>query len=255
VAHLVRGAIEPIVSRPHDGRIPQPPVDGVTGAAMPSLASHRFAYTFPSIERGAAGQLALAWQAGTQPFNAEFELDTSPSLHLIRSLAGAFSADECRRIAALGSARPKMDGTTDDHRERYRASEVAWIEPAADAHWLYHKLAVLFSDVNGHYGFELLGLLDPLQYTVYGAGQHFDWHIDVGGGAASLRKLSLTVQLSDGGDYEGGDLEFHDEVDRRQQRALGTATVFPSFLAHRVSPVVSGVRRSLVAWACGPSFR
>lgn len=222
---------------------------------MSSLESHRFAYMFPSIERDAAGQLALAWAAGARPFDAQVDLDTNPSLHLIRSMAGAFSADECRRIAGLGNARPAMDGKTEDHRERYRASEVVWIEPGADAHWLYHKLAVLFSDVNVHYGFELLGLLDPLQYTVYGAGQHFDWHIDVGGGAASLRKLSLTVQLTDGADYTGGDLEFHDDIDLQQQRALGTATVFPSFLAHRVTPVVSGVRRSLVAWACGPSFR
>jgi PKHD-type hydroxylase len=222
---------------------------------MPSLESHRFAYTFPSIERDAAGQLALAWEAGARPFDAEMDLDTNPALHLIRSMAGAFSPDECRRIVELGNARPKMNGKTEDHRERYRVSEVVWIEPVADAHWLYHKLAVLFNDVNAHYGFELLGLLDPLQYTVYGPGQHFDWHIDVGGGAASLRKLSLTLQLTGGADYEGGDLEFHDQVDRQQQRALGTATVFPSFLAHRVSPVVSGVRRSLVAWACGPSFR
>jgi PKHD-type hydroxylase len=222
---------------------------------MSSLASHQFAYRFPSIERDSAGQLALSWPAGARPFHAEMDLETNPSLHLIRSMAGAFSADECRRIVGLGNARPKMDGKTEDHRERYRASEVVWIEPGADAHWLYHKLAVLFNDANAHYGFELLGLLDPLQYTVYGAGQHFDWHIDVGGDAASLRKLSLTVQLTDGSEYEGGDLEFHDEVDRLQQRALGTATVFPSFLAHRVAPIVSGVRRSLVAWACGPSFR
>lgn len=222
---------------------------------MPSLASHRFAYTFPSIGRDSAGRIALTWDAGAPPFHADMDLDTNPSLHLIRSMAGAFSADECRRIIALGNALPTMVGKTEDHRERYRASEVVWIEPDADAHWLYHKLGVLFNEVNAYYGFELLGLLDPLQYTVYGAGQHFDWHIDVGGDAASLRKLSLTVQLTEGSEYEGGELEFHDEIDRQQQRALGTATVFPSFLAHRVTPVVSGVRRSLVAWACGPSFR
>ena len=38
-------------------------------------------------------------------------------------------------------------------------------------------------------------------------------------------------------------------------RELGAATVFPSYLAHRVAPVQSGVRRSLVAWAYGPAFR
>ena len=39
------------------------------------------------------------------------------------------------------------------------------------------------------------------------------------------------------------------------QREVGTAIIFPSFMAHRVAPVTVGERRSLVAWACGPTFR
>ena len=69
-------------------------------------------------------------------------------------------------------------------RDEDRAGRVGWIGPEAGTAWLYLKLAVLFSEVNAFYDFELLGLLDPLQFTVYGAGNHFDWHIDVGGGAA-----------------------------------------------------------------------
>ena len=223
---------------------------------MSVLQNHRFVYTFPSIDRDGAGNVDLAWQGGVEPFDQDLSLSTNPRVHAVQSAADAFTVDECRRLIAIGDAMPKLGGLVEeDHRERYRVSEVAWIAQRPDTHWLYHKLAVLFDAVNTQFGFELLGLIDPPQYTVYSAAQHFDWHIDVGTGAASVRKLSLTVQLSDGSEYEGGDLEFVGTRGPAGSRAIGSATVFPSFLGHRVTPIRSGVRRSLVAWACGPSFR
>ncbi len=93
-----------------------------------------------------------------------------------------------------------------------------------------------------------------LQYTVYGPGERFDWHMDLGPGPTSARKLSMTVQLSPPDDYAGGDLEF---VGNRHaaERELGAATIFPAYVGHRVTPVERGTRRSLVAWVYGPSFR
>jgi len=223
---------------------------------MSSVETHRFAFVFPAVDRDARGAPVLSWHDGMQPFDSELDLDTNPDFHLVRTAADAFTADECRRIIELGKSAPKLESLVEDHRrEEYRAGQVAWIGPQPDAVWLYHKLAVLFSEVNSLFNFELLGLLDPLQFTVYGPGHHFGWHMDVGSGAASLRKLSMTVQLTDGSQYEGGDLEFHDDPGRPQRRGIGTATVFPSFVAHRVAPVAAGMRHSLVAWACGPSFR
>ena len=99
------------------------------------------------------------------------------------------------------------------------------------------------------------GLVEALQYTVYGPEQHFDWHIDLGSGQTSARKLSMTLQLSEAGDYSGGALEFINAPSPAAARKIGAATVFPSYLAHRVAPVQSGVRRSLVAWAYGPAFK
>ena len=216
--------------------------------------THHFVYTFPSVGTDPSGKSVLAWGDGRQPFHADLELETTRGLAMVRSSAGAFTADECRRIVEIGNSRPSVSGELDLHRDRYRESQVAWIEPQPDSHWLYHKIALLFNEVNAHCRFELLGLVDALQYTTYGASQHFDWHTDIGSGDTCVRKLSMTIQLSDGSEYQGGDLEFV-EVGAGPQRALGTVTVFPSFLGHRVSPVTSGIRRSLVAWACGPSFR
>ena len=36
---------------------------------------------------------------------------------------------------------------------------------------------------------------------------------------------------------------------RSDHREVGTAVIFPSYLAHRAAPLTRGLRRSLVAWA------
>jgi len=38
-------------------------------------------------------------------------------------------------------------------------------------------------------------------------------------------------------------------------KTRGTATLFPSYLLHRVTPVTQGERFSLTIWAHGPQFR
>lgn len=98
-----------------------------------------------------------------------------------------------------------------------------------------------------------------MQFTEYPADQggHYDWHQDVhwNGQAARDRKISVTVQLSDAGDYEGGDFEFDEVKTNADFRSKGTVLVFPSYLRHRVLPVTSGTRRSLVAWFFGPRWK
>jgi PKHD-type hydroxylase len=73
-----------------------------------------------------------------------------------------------------------------------------------------------------------------------------------------MRKLSLTLQLSDPKDYSGGELQFDMTVnkDRPHRETLknspqGTIVVFPSFIEHTIKPVKKGVRYSLVNWSCG----
>jgi PKHD-type hydroxylase len=38
-------------------------------------------------------------------------------------------------------------------------------------------------------------------------------------------------------------------------REKGTVIMFPSYLLHRVTPVTKGVRKSLVLWVGGTTFR
>ena len=71
------------------------------------------------------------------------------------------------------------------------------------------------------------------------------------------RKLSMTVQLTDPTEYEGGDFHLDDSVEPLPSfsKDKGSVLIFPSYINHKVSPVTKGIRRSLVAWFSGPRWR
>ena len=78
------------------------------------------------------------------------------------------------------------------------------------------------------------------------------------------RKITLIASLTEQGvDYEGGDfwVDFgtHNEGEQFQVieglRKAGTVVVMPSFIYHRVAPVTSGLRKSIVIWANGPPWK
>ena len=213
-------------------------------------------YTFPTDPlAGGDNAMSRQWSEGLQPFGRRQEVRANEELRTLRIQPNALSAEECRTVIALGEARPRMAGRADIVPGHYRASHIAWIEPQPEVQWLFHRVGMLFAMANRYYGFELIGMLDPIQYTSYGPGEHFDWHMDLGSGQTSTRKLSLTIQLSERDEYEGGILEVVATSMSPESRRLGAAVFFPAFVAHRVSPVSSGLRRSLVAWACGHAFR
>ena len=67
------------------------------------------------------------------------------------------------------------------------------------------------------------------------------------------RKLTMVIQLSDPSEYEGGQLELFEDIQIPKQKGL--VAMFPSFgNYHRVTPVLSGTRKVLVAWIWGPPF-
>ena len=150
--------------------------------------------------------------------------------------------------------------STDTHDlESYRKSDIKWL-PQQDPEftWLYEKFVGMVTEANRSlWNFELTGIFDDLQYTVYReGGGHYDWHMDIGSGVFSRRKVSITFQLSEPDEYEGGDFEFLLGKDiTKLPRKKGCAIVFPSFFLHRVSPVTKGVRKSLVLWISGQPYR
>jgi PKHD-type hydroxylase len=100
-----------------------------------------------------------------------------------------------------------------------------------------------------------------MQFTTYNAQRkgHYTWHSDVFWESNNVydRKLSMVIQLSHPEEYVGGELELdvQNGPDPELLKKRGSIIVFPSFLHHRVLPVVSGKRNSLVIWKNGPSWR
>lgn len=138
-----------------------------------------------------------------------------------------------------------------------RRSQVSWLENNPDTTWVFKKLADVVSKMNAeHFRFELTGFGEPLQLTHYDQSENgmYGWHQDYGGGVS--RKVSMTLQLTDPAEYEGGNLQMMttgEPVNVRKQRGL--IAIFPSYVLHQVTPVTQGSRQSLVAWVSGPAFK
>jgi PKHD-type hydroxylase len=189
-------------------------------------------------------------------------IDHNDLVASVRAAPGYFTAEECDRILELGAAAPQISGKVGEalgQVDAIRRSRVTAIYPGADTDWLFDKLEVALQQLNRGYGYRLDGFMEGAQVAWYedhgdGRGGHYDWHIDLGPGRYSLRKLSMSVQLSDPEDYDGGDLEFM-ASDEAGIRTRGSMIVFPSFLEHRVCPVTRGTRASMVSWIAGDPFR
>ena len=93
-----------------------------------------------------------------------------------------------------------------------RKSRIKWCPQNAEWAWVYKKLHDVIKEANDTmWKFDLSAMNEPIQYTEYYGTQEggYEWHMDCGDGTASQRKISVTVQLSDPDEYEGGDLEFN----------------------------------------------
>jgi PKHD-type hydroxylase len=175
---------------------------------------------------------------------------------------GVFTAEECARIIGLqrtlGTDVARIAGRDAARGDRtvdpaIRRTDRTHILPGKAQQWIHDRLTQLVERENAaHWRFRLTHL-EPPQLLRYPTGGHYAWHTDLGAtGLMALRKLSLTVQLSDGETYEGGELEV--QVGGRTvspPRPLGSAILFPAWQPHRVTPVTSGTRHALVCWIIG----
>lgn len=172
----------------------------------------------------------------------------------------ALSADECEALIAAASAgqmqRAGLVGNVAD--ASVRRADIVWVDDLPGMGWVMDRMVSVVSQANRDFGFDVQGFDESAQVARYDAADaaHFDWHADVGAGAAAARrKLTVVVQLS-APDYDGGLLELRpSHAVLQADRTRGMASVFPSYVLHRVTPVAAGVRWSLTLWAHGPAFR
>lgn len=170
-----------------------------------------------------------------------------------------FSAEECAYIIELGNSLELTAAKTYAKGEdaSVRDSQISWINANPDINWIFQRLTANILELNKQFfNFELFGLVEGLQFTKYEAPNgHFEKHVDRALNSMT-RKLSITVQLSNEADYEGGDVELHYASEPAiLEKSQGTLSVFPSYVLHQVKPVTSGTRYSLVCWVTGPAFK
>ena len=157
--------------------------------------------------------------------------------------------------------------------KKKRNSNIVWMNDR----WIYKEIQpyVHHANANAGWNFEW-DFSESCQFTKYKKGQYYDWHCDSWDqpywrenqndpSNGKIRKLSVTISLSNPKDYKGGELEFdfrNNDPDKKVKPykckeilPKGSLVVFPSFVWHRVCPVVKGSRYSLVIWNLGYPFR
>ena len=176
-----------------------------------------------------------------------------------------FSKEELNKIEKDVAEFPfKIADTAGGDNDQNRRSKVKWVPQNENWWWLYEKLADMATMANDSlWNFDLYSLPENIQYTeYYGTDKgHYGWHADIGPNVLSTRKISITVQLSEPNEYEGGDLElylggsFEKPNIEKSPRKAGCVFIFPSYLMNRVAPVTKGTRKSFVLWLGGGHYK
>jgi PKHD-type hydroxylase len=138
-----------------------------------------------------------------------------------------------------------------------RNSKIKWIPHNDETEFIYKKLFDLIKISNkSMWNFNLTNFKEQLQLSEYSSEVegHYTWHMDCGK-EVNTRKLSVSIQISDPEEYEGGELNIHTHAGISIAPKLkGTVIIFPSYLLHQVTKVTKGNRKSLVCWIHGPPF-
>jgi len=184
---------------------------------------------------------------------------------LANTVEPIFTPSQCQDIINVGHQQKSEDakvGHQDKPGGNYdtkkRITTVSWI-PFKVMPDMYKIIERSMMQVNGnHFGYEGMTITEPAQFTEYPKGGFYDWHIDADINCQfepPVRKISMTILLSNQSEFEGGDLEFMTEGNKPPQLIQGQAIFFCSLIRHHVSKVKKGIRRSLVMWFGGPPFK
>ena len=195
----------------------------------------------------------------------------------------ALSKATCEKIIKFGEAKKldiasigniglnkKSKKKDKDLVEKSRKSKIRFMNDQ----WLYDIFAPYINTANKNAGWNYdLSWSESFQFTVYKKNNYYHWHQDTFESPYKsddpnfnnkTRKVSLICNLTDPKKFKGGEVEFDVTNQRirktiilkcKEARQQGTVIVFPSFVWHRVKPVTSGVRKSLVNWSIGDPWR
>ena len=184
---------------------------------------------------------------------------TRPPMIALKEIYTAAETDQINAMASrIEPEAVRVGGDFKVNRERNR-SVSRHLAICQENLWLYQKLADVSAHMNSQiFKFDLSGLDEMLYHVTYFGGDqgHYDWHIDENVSDQPERKLSITVQMTDPSEYDGGELEINRNGDPVvAPKEKGAVISFPSHHLHRVRPVTRGIRCALVAWVVGPPLR
>jgi len=165
----------------------------------------------------------------------------------------------------------KLNARQTKDLKKKRNSDIVWMNDR----WIYKEIHPYIHTANKSAGWNFeWDHSESCQFTKYKKGQYYDWHCDgwdqpynrpEDPSHGKIRKLSVTVTLTDPKKYKGGELEFdfrNQDPDKKPNThkcteilPKGSLVVFPGFVWHRVCPVKSGERNSLVIWNLGQPYK
>ena len=182
-----------------------------------------------------------------------FELD---QVNFYAYWNNAFSKEECQTIINIAKNKGLVTGTTKGESD-VRESKVSWLYSVDNIEWVFRRVTDITLNLNERFfKFDLFGLNEGFQFTNYEApsgkyGKHVDRCMNM-----PVRKLSISIQLTNPEEYEGGELKLYDgEKENVMSKEQGTLIIFPSYVLHEVMPVTKGERNSLVTWVTGKQFK
>tara|TARA_R100001086_G_C11693078_1_gene219165 strand:- start:44 stop:619 length:576 start_codon:yes stop_codon:yes gene_type:complete len=180
---------------------------------------------------------------------------------VVETTGPLFTPKLCQEIIDLSKTLEKEKGVVFLEKgggglNKIRKSNISWID--------FDKMQPVYNDINtfiqkinrNHFGFSEIQITEKAQVSEYSKGGFYGWHTDTlidMDKEPPVRKLSMTLLLNDPNEFEGGHLEIANKTMPPMKQ--GHATIFASFLQHRITPVTRGLRKSLVMWFSGEPFK
>lgn len=181
---------------------------------------------------------------------------------------GAFTSEQIDQIKVYCDRFQKDEATIIGEQDlkatqKVRISTVKFFHRNDETGWIFDVFNdVIFKLNERFYNYNINGY-DAFQYTEYDCEKlgKYDWHQDMLHGENTIgltRKLSVVMNLTEPDvDYWGGSFQINDgreEEPKIVSLPKGRIIVFPSYMIHRVTPVMRGIRKSIVIWVAGPKF-
>jgi PKHD-type hydroxylase len=186
---------------------------------------------------------------------------------ILTNIRSIFTPEECERINSYGLIK-YADELRDAHvvptptfskfDQSIRSSRIVMF-PSTDGEieWVFRAITDAILSINKKFYEYDLSQIEILQFTSYDykSKGFYKPHVDTQVKGDLCRKLSFSIQLSPPDAYTGGDLIFNMGNPEIASKEQGIGLFFPSWVLHEVTPVITGIRTSLVGWVVGPHFK